>query len=178
MKLTELSDTKQQLLELIELFDHKKHSLQNKPALGRTNVVFADVVLLGMEQQDPTEGRWIARRIVRTTIPQVFDWLFRQFAQILFQAPGYGRHKEEIFGRLGNTISIVEASTPPLSDDEKVAAVLTDFWEICQDLYEGKLVSLDVAIGATIHDDFIERAVKSGFLSQAEFERQLFGGVH
>ncbi len=173
--MNELKDVQNQIVELLNLFEHKKHILQERPAEGKKSLVFADVVLLNKTEQDPTIDSWIPRRIVRTDMPQEFTWLFTKFASIVKQLPGYGIHKEEIFGRIGNTLSMVESLEPPALPDEKVAAVILDFWEICQDLVEGRMQSLSVALGADIMDDFVTRSVKSGFIDQATFELQVFG---
>ncbi len=167
---------KNKTIALLDLFENEKHQLQNLPAKGVPNLVFGDVVLLNLDQSNPYEGNFIERRAVRSSIPQIFVWLFRQFETVLREIPGYGVHKEEVFGRLGNTVSAAEASVEPLSADEKVAAVFQDFWEICQDLLEDKFSSSAVAFGADIKDDFITRSIKSGFVSQDEFEKSLFGG--
>ncbi len=167
---------KDKTIKLINLFESEKHRLQNLPAKGVPNLVFGDVVLLNLDELNPYEGNFIERRAVRSSIPQIFIWLFRQFAPILREIPGYGAHTEEVFGRLGNTVSSAEANAEPLSADEKVAAVFQDFWEICQDLLEGKFSSLQIAFGAEIMDDFVTRSLKSGFVSQEEFEKALFGG--
>jgi hypothetical protein len=44
--MTQANEVKQQVLDLINLFDSKKHDLQARPAVGKQNLVFADVVLL------------------------------------------------------------------------------------------------------------------------------------
>jgi hypothetical protein len=166
---------KKQIVELIDLFELKKHVLQEHPAAGQKDLVFGDVVLLNKTEDDPTTSSWIARRVVRTDMPQVFEWLFKGLARIIAPLPGYGPHKEEIFGRLGNSLARSEELDPPLVLEEKVAAVIQDFWEICQDLLEGRLESFSVALGASVMDDFVTRSVKSGFVDQETFERMLFG---
>lgn len=174
-RLTALDQAKQKLLELIELFDSMKHRLQEKPVEGTKDLLFGDVVILNKTEPDPYEGKFIERRAVRTAIPQVYTWLFRQFSEILSPLPGYGRHKEEVFGRLGNTLAMAEADET-LDVNEKVSRVFQDFWEICQDLVDGRLKSFDVAFGAEIIDDYLNRSLKSGFVDQATFEYLVFGG--
>lgn len=173
--MNQVDEVQKQIVELINLFEHKKHLLQERPAVGKKNLVFADVVLLNKTEEDPTVDSWYARRVVRTDMPQVFIWLFKQFVPIISPLSGYGMHKEEIFGRLGNTLAMVEELEPVASPDEKVAAVIQDFWEICQDLLEGRMQSFAVALGADIMDDFVTRSIKSGFVDQETFEKQLFG---
>lgn len=173
--MNQADEVQKQIVELINLFEHKKHFLQGRPAVGKKNLVFADVVLLNKTEEDPTVDSWYERRVVRTDMPQVFIWLFKQFVPIIAALPGYGIHKEEIFGRLGNTLAMVEKLEPAALPDDKVAAVIQDFWEICQDLMEGRMQSFAVALGAEIMDDFVTRSIKSGFVDQETFEKQLFG---
>jgi hypothetical protein len=175
--MTQVNEVKQQVLDLINLFDSKKHDLQAEPAVGKQNLVFADVVLLNKTEKNPHEDSWFERRIVRTDMPQVFIWLFRRFAKILYPLPDYGMHKEELFGRLGNTLSMVEEQYPDASPDEKVAIVIQDFWEMCMDLLEGRVTSFAVALGASIVDDYVTRSISTGYVDQETFEAQLFGGM-
>ena len=175
--MTQANEVKQQVLDLINLFDSTKHDLQAEPAVGKQGLVFADVVLLNKREPNPHDGDFIERRVVRTDSPQVFIWLFRQFAKILYGLPDYGMHKEELFGRLGNTLAMVEEQYPDANPDEKVAAVIQDFWEVCMDLLEGRVTSFAVALGASIVDDFITRSVNTGYIDQETFEKQLFGGM-
>lgn len=173
--MNQINNVQTQIINLMNLLEHKKHELQERPAVGKKNLVFADVVLINKTEEDPTIDSWYARRVVRTDMPQVFIWLFKKFATIVRDIPGYYGNKEEVFGRLGNTVSMVEAFKPPLKADEKIAAVIQDFWEICQDLIEGRMQSFDVALGAEVMDDFVTRSIKSGFIDQETFEKQLFG---
>jgi hypothetical protein len=168
-------EVQNQIIELIKSFQHKNHQLQARPAIGKEGLVFADVVLINKTEEDPTVGSWIKRRVVRTDMPQVFIWLFKKFVPIIAPLPGYGLHKEEIFGRLGNTVAMVEELEPAALPEEKVAAVIQDFWEICQDLIENRLQSLAIAVDAEVMDDFVTRSIKSGFVDRKTFEDQLFG---
>jgi hypothetical protein len=86
-------------------------------------------------------------------------------------------HKEELFGRLGNTLAMVEDQYPDASPDEKVAIVIQDFWEMCMDLLEGRVTSFAVALGASIVDDYVTRSISTGYVDQETFEAQLFGGT-
>ena len=173
MNLKETLD--QDLMALIETFESKKHDLQNRPAQSQPNLLFADVAILNKSEPNPYEGAFISRRVVRTDIPQVFTWLFKQFTPILSKLPHYGALKEEIFGRLGNTISMAENPDLQLSADEKVAAVFQEFYEIAQDMIEGKMAAFAVASGAEIYDDYVTRAIKSGYVSHEEFLESVFG---
>lgn len=173
--MTPIDQVKHEMLELIELFESSKHRLQEKPAVGTQGVLFGDVVILNETETNPYEGNFIERRVVRTALPQVYTWLFHQFFEILRPLPDYGRHKEEIFGRLGNTLAIAEADET-LDSGEKVSRVFQEFWEICQDLVDERLKSFDVAFGAEIIDDYLNRSLKSGFVDQATFEQLVFGG--
>jgi hypothetical protein len=166
------------MVRLIDKFESRKHDLQELPAADFPPTIFADVILLNLDAPyEDTSGGWSPKRPVRTELPHVYDWLFRRFVRILAQLPDYGMHKEEIFGRLGNTITMTEAELPALSPEQKVAAVLADFWEISQDLFEGKIQSFAVALGAEVVDDYVTRSLKSGFINQQDFEKAIFGAA-
>ena len=173
--LKELQVAKERLLKVIELFESERHSLGELSGDAPVNLVFADVRILNYEQADPDADFWLKKRIVRTDKPQVFVWLFRRLQKVVSVFPQFGVHKEEIFGRLGNTLAMAEAQEPKLSIDERVAAVVHDCWEICQDLAEGQVISFAVAVGNEIYDDYVSRSINSGFISQEEFVTELFG---
>lgn len=163
------------LLLLIEEFESKKHDLQLLAAESQPNLVFGDVALLNKTEANPHEGNFIGKRIVRTDMPRVFVWLFKKFTPILNKLPDYGMHKEEVFARLGNTLEMAETTELGLTANEKVAAVIQDMYEIAQDLLDGKVVSLQVAMGAEVVDDYITRSIKSGYVDHDEFVIAVFG---
>lgn len=171
----ELQGAKERLLEVIELFESERDRLSQLSGDAPVNLVFADVRILNYDQPDPGADEWIQRRLVRTEAPHVFIWLFRRLQRVVSVLPGFGRHKEEVFGRLGNTLAMAESQDPQLTIDEKVAAVVHDCWEICQDLAEGRAISFAVAVGNEIYDDYVSRSINSGFISQEEFVAELFG---
>ena len=163
------------LLLLIEEFESKKHDLQLLPAESQPNLVFGDVSLLNKTEDNPYEGNFIGKRIVRTDMPRVFVWLFKKFTPILNKLPDYGMHKEEVFARLGNTLEMAENPELGLTANEKVAAVIQDMYEIAQDLIDGKVKSFMVALGTEVVDDYISRSIKSGYVDHDEFVSAVFG---
>ena len=163
------------LLLLIEEFESKKHDLQFLPAEGQPNLVFGDVALLNKTEENPYEGNFIGKRIVRTEMPRVFGWLFKKFTPILSKLPDYGMHKEEVVARLGNTLEMAENPELGLTANEKVAAVIQDMYEIAQDLIDGEVRSLQVAIGTEVLDDYITRSIKSGYVDHDAFVSAVFG---
>ena len=163
------------LLLLIEEFESKKHDLQGLPAESQPNLVFGDVKLLNKTEADPYESSFIGKRIVRTDMPRVFGWLFKKFTPILIKLPDYGIHKEEVFARLGNTLEMAENPELGLTANEKVAAVIQDMYEIAQDLLDGKVSSLQVAMGTQVLDDRITRSIKSGYVDHDAFVSAVFG---
>jgi hypothetical protein len=169
------SDLDLKVLEILDSYAINKSRLLAKPSVGTPGLVFADVLLINKVEPDPSAGSWIERRVVRTEVPQVFIWLFKKFVPVLSSLPDYGVHKEEIFGRLGNTIHMAESQNPPTTTDEQVASVVQDFWEICQDLVQGDFTSLPVALGADILDDFVSRSLKSDFVSAEFFKTSIWG---
>lgn len=175
--MTTKSEFQNQLLELIDLFESVKHDLQNKPPVGREDLNFAGVVLLNYEQNDPNEGSFIKKRLVRTDMPHIYTWLFRQFVPILSKLPGYGSVKEDLFGRLGNTILLAETAEPSLSPNEKVAALFADLFEVGQDLIDGRFKHSPIAFDGSVADDWVTRSLNSEFVDLESFEAELFGGT-
>lgn len=171
----ELQVAKERLLQVIGLYESERNVFGEPAGDAPANLVFADVRILNLDQPDPDANSWLQKRIVRTDKPHLFIWLFRRLQKVVGVLPDYGRHKEEIFGRLGNTLAMAESQEPKLTTDEKVAAVIQDCWEICQDLVQGQLVSFSVAVGNEIYDDYVSRSIKSGFVSQETFIAELFG---
>ena len=163
------------LLLLIEEFESKKHDLQLLPAESQPNLVFGDVALLNKTEDNPYEGNFIGKRIVRTEMPRVFVWLFKKFTPILSKLPDYGMHKEEVFARLGNTLEMAENPELGLTANEKVAAVIQDMYEIAQDLIDGEVRSLQVAMGTEVLDDYITRSIKTGYVDHDSFVSAVFG---
>lgn len=163
------------LLLLIEEFESKKHDLQRLPAESQPNLVFANVKLLNKTEADPYEDSFFDKRVVRTDMPIVFGWLFKKFTPILNKLPDYGMHKVEVFARLGNTLEMAENPELDLTANEKAAAVIQDMYEIAQDLIDGKVRSLQIAMGAEVLDDYVTRSIKSGYVDHDAFVSEVFG---
>jgi hypothetical protein len=171
------SEFQNQMLELIELFESVKHDLQNKPPVGRDDLNFAGVTLLNYDQHDPNEDSFIRKRLVRTDMPHIYTWLFRHFVPILSTLPGYGYVKEDLFGRLGNTIVMAEIAEPPLTPNEKIAALFADVFEVGQDLIDGNFNHSPIAFNGSVTDDWVTRSLASEFVDLETFETELFGGT-
>jgi hypothetical protein len=169
------SEFQNEVLELIELFETSKHDLQHKRPIGTPGLNFAGVILTNHEEVNPNEGAFIQKRIVRSDMPQIYTWLFRKFVPILSKLPNYGFLKEEVFGRLGNTIQKAETISPELTANEKVVALFSDFYELGQDLLDGVTLYSPIAINGSVEDDWVTRSIKSGFDDLDTFEKELFG---
>lgn len=169
------SDFQNEVLELIELFETTKHDLQHKPQVGTPGLNFAGVILINLDEADPNDGAFNKKRIVRSDMPQIYTWLFRKFVPIMSKLPNYGLLKEEVFGRLGNTIQKAETTNPELTANEKIAALFSDFYELGQDLIDGLVLYSPVAINGSVEDDWVTRSIKSGFDDLETFENELFG---
>lgn len=167
-----------ELLELLSHFENHKTRLLNKPAFGQPNMVFGDIAVLNPTEPNLREGSFIGVREVRTEIPQVFTWILKKFTPILAKLPDYGLLKEEIFGRLGNTIVLGENVEPKLTSDEKIAALFQDFYEITHEIIDGTFRSMAVARDNRILDDVVTRSLKSGFVDQETFLRVALGEVN
>ena len=167
---------KTNLLTLIEMFESEKHNLQNQPAVGTPRLVFADVALINTTEPDPFEDSFISKEAIRSEMPQIYTWLFFKFASALKTLPNYNHMtKGELFGRLGNTVKMLEAHEPPLEPMEKVAALFADVYEAGLDLIDGKTQVLPVAFNGAIADDFKSRSVKADFVDLETFQNELFG---
>ena len=167
---------KSHLLALIELFESEKHNLQNQPAVGTPRLVFADVALINMTEPDPFEDSFISKEVIRSEIPHIYTWLFFMFADELKSLPNYSHMtKGELFGRLGNTVKMLEAQEPALEPMEKVAALFADVYEAGLDLIDGKTRVLPVAFNGVIADDLKARPVKVDFVDIETFQDELFG---
>lgn len=167
---------KTKLLALIELFESEKHDLQNLPAVGAPRLVFDNVVLINLTEPNPYEDDFISRDVIRSSIPQIYTWLFLKFAAALKVLPNYNHMtKGELFGRLGNTVNMLEAHQPALEPMEKVAALFADVYEAGLDLIDGKTRVLPVAFNGVIADDFVARSVKVDFVDLETFQNELFG---
>jgi hypothetical protein len=169
------SEFQNEVLELIELFETTKHDLQHKAQIGTPGLNFAGVILINLDEADPNEGSFSRKRIVRSAMPQIYTWLFRKFVPILSKLPEYGLLKEEVFGRLGNTILMAESVLPELSPNEKIAALFSDFFELGQDLIDGVVPHFPVAFNGSVQDDWVTRSIKTGFTDLETFENELFG---
>lgn len=134
---------------------------------------FADVILLDPGMPNPDEGKFIQGRPVETSSAAAFSWIFTEFVKIASLLPDYRFLKEELFGRLGNTILKTEQESLALSTEEKFSYVIQDFWEICQDILEGKFKALEVAVGSSIYDDYITRALNTPVISGIQLADEL-----
>jgi hypothetical protein len=173
--MTTKSEFENEVLELIELFETAKHDLQHQPAVGEQNLNFAGVILINHDEVDPNKGSFVKKRTVRSEMPQIYTWLFRRFVPILSKLPDYGLLKEEIFGRLGNTIQMAEEIQPNLTPNEKIAALFSDFYELGQDLIDGRVLYSAVHINGSVTDDWVTRIIHSEFTELETFETGLFG---
>ena len=173
--MTETNESKTKVLELINRFEHQKHQLQSMPAEGKKGLLFASVKLLNKTEEGPADDSWTSYRVVRTDLPQVFEWLFKQFVPILSDLPNYGMHRDEIFGRLGNRLAAIESQEPATSSDDKVFVVFQELWAICQELEQGLVHSFSVALGTEIVDDFASIPVFTSVENKDSLEVRLFG---
>lgn len=172
--MTEQMAIESKIVELIDRLEAHLPGLRNlefkEPAR------FADVILLARGMANPDEGHYVEKRPVETSFPAVFAWLFREFAKIGSSLPDYGFLKEEIFGRLGNTIKKTGESELNLTLEARISYLVQDFWEISQDILEGKFNAFEVAPGASIYDDYLTRALKSEVVVNFSFLGDSSGG--
>jgi hypothetical protein len=170
-------DFKEQLFKLLEVFESEKHEIQSRPAVGTPNLVFANIVLINMNEKDPYENSFIGKDVIRSEIPQIYTWLFHNLAKILTKLPNYnGMTKVELFGRLGNTVRMAEKHEPRLEPMEKVAALFADVYEAGLDLIEGNQKVMPVAYNGAVADDFETRTIQPEYVDLETFQKELFGG--
>lgn len=75
-------DIQNKLAKLVADFEVNKVNLLAKEQVGLPNLVFGDVLLLGKIEPLPNSESWLARQVVRTGIPQVFIWIFKNSVPI------------------------------------------------------------------------------------------------
>ena len=131
----------------------------------------ADVVITSRQPETQGGGFYPEPRYVVTPNARQLSWLFYQLRDI-FSGMYDGTTKIEFFGRLANASLRYQSRC---KGEEKqidlLFAVLHEAFSMLDEMEEGSIQYLPVAVGNTIADDFIEEAERRGFLSVEETKR-------
>ena len=65
------------------------------------------------------------------------SWLFEQIRDIFIEINDYGFLKEEIFGRLGNTVNRFLSKNPEANTRETLLAVMHEAFAISEEIQDG-----------------------------------------
>ena len=128
----------------------------------------ADVVITSKPQIVEEGGFYPAPRYVVTSHAPELSWLFEQIRDIFIEINDYGFLKEEIFGRLGNTVNRFLSKNPEANTRETLLAVMHEAFAISEEIQDGEFATLMVTSGNQILDDLISESEKGGFLTVEE----------
>jgi hypothetical protein len=125
----------------------------------------ADVVITSKSPIVQEGGFYPSPRYVVTSHAGELSWLFEQIRNIFMEIEDYGVLKEEIFGRLGNTVNRFLSKNPGANIHETLLAVMHEAFAIAEEIRDGEFATLLVTTGNQILDDLISESEKTGFLS-------------
>lgn len=125
----------------------------------------ADVVIVDHEPNRAEGGFYPEPRYVVTKFALELSWLFQSLRDVFYDANLIDScSKIEFFGRLGNAANrylIREASQTAYG---LLSAVLHEGYAILDEINEGTFTCLPIAFGNEIADDYVDDALRSGFV--------------
>ena len=127
----------------------------------------ADVVI-SSESPPPSDGKgfYPEPRHVITTHSRELSWMFERLRDAFYAESRLdGCSKIEFFGRLANAANRCLSREPGAGAALLCAAVLHEAFAIYDEMEEGDFECFAVAIGNEIADDYVDEAMRSGFLS-------------
>ncbi len=126
----------------------------------------ADVVIMVPPAPEPSSGGFYPEpRYVATDHALELSWLFENLRDAFYAESRLdGCTKIEFFGRLANAANRCLRREPSVSAGVLCAAVLHEAFAILDELEEGTFEYLPVAVGGEIADDYIDDAMRSGFI--------------
>ncbi len=127
----------------------------------------ADVVI-SRRSLPPSNGQdfYSGPRYVITTHSRELSWMFERLRDAFYAESRLdGCSKIEFFGRLANAANRCLNRRPEAGAALLCAAVLHEAYAIYDEMEEGSFECLAVAVGNEIADDYVDEAVRSGFLS-------------
>jgi hypothetical protein len=128
----------------------------------------ADVVITNKPPVTSKDSFYPAPRYVVTSHAPELSWLFEQIRNVFIEIDDYGFLKEEIFGRLGNSVNRFLAKNPEANASEALLAVMHEAFAIAEEIRDGEFSALMVTSGNQILDDLILESEKEGFLTVEE----------
>jgi hypothetical protein len=105
-------------------------------------------------------------RVVVTEHAGEISWMFEKLRDAFYSEDRLdGCSKIEFFGRLANAVlRAIAHSDPPPSGSILCAAVLHEAYAIYDEMEEGTFEWLAVAVGNEIVDDYVDDALRTGFI--------------
>ncbi len=135
----------------------------------------ADVVILEQTPENMQhEGFYPEPRSVVTRHARELSWLFEQVRDAFFAEHRIdGETKIEFFGRLANAANRALKESPDIDARMLCAAVLHESLAILDEMEEGTFRSFPIAVGNAIADDYVDEALRTGFIG-IEATREFF----
>lgn len=126
----------------------------------------ADVVIALQEtKKTDSDGFYPAPRYVVTEFTFELSWLFESLRDIFYDANLLDNcAKIEFFGRLANAANRYLFREKLITAKGLLVAVLHEGYAILDEINEGSFECLPIAIGNEIADDYVDTALRSGFV--------------
>ena len=152
--------TYQELLRLQEILSREILPTSDREWGG------ADVVITKTKPPKSTgEQFYPDPRYVVTEFSFELSWLFKQlFEAFISENRINGASKIEFFGRLANSANRYLSKTENIKPNLLLAAVLHEAFAVYEEMEDGDFSYLMVAFGNEILDDYIDQALKTGFV--------------
>jgi len=126
----------------------------------------ADVVICAASPPQESGGFYPAPRFVVTEHSLELSWLFARLRDAFYAENRLdGCSKIEFFGRLANAANRALRRDATVGARLLGAAVLHEAFAMYDEMEEGSFECLGIAIGNEIADDYVDEALRSGFLS-------------
>lgn len=126
----------------------------------------ADVIISKASPTPSGGGFYPEPRYVVTPHALELSWLFESLRDAFYAESRLdGCSKIEFFGRLANAANRCLVRESDADANLLCAAVLHEAFAILDEMDEGSFQCLGIAIGNEIVDDYVDEAMRSGFLS-------------
>lgn len=137
---------------------------------SKTTWAGADVIVLREKPSDTlNQGFYPDQRYVVTVFSHELSWLIEELRDAFYSSKYLdGCTKVEFFGRLANAANRCIDRTNNLTEHKLCAAVLHEAFAIFDEMEEGTFQYLEVALGNYIADDYVDEALRSGFIGIEE----------
>ena len=129
----------------------------------------AEVIICETAPTEASNNSWYPeKRYVETKFVGEVSWLFIQLRNVFDKQDGFGRWKEEFFGRLGNVITKFQTVVADASLDQILEAVVHEAYAMAEEINDyGEIETLPVTFGNAIIDDFLGTSDLSAYLGSA-----------